>query len=138
MATLQCEIVTPERKVFSCEASFVVLPAAEGEMGVLPMHEPVVTTLNAGSARVTIDGEKEPTKFVVAGGYAQVESERVIILADRAMAVADIDATEVGATLAKLESRLEALKPEDDDYAFAQAELKWFELLRSQAPSKAH
>ena len=138
MATLQCEIVTPERKVFSCEASFIVLPAAEGEMGVLPMHEPVVTTLNAGSARVTVDCEKEPTKFVGAGGYAQVEYERVIILADRARAVADIDVNEVGAKLAKLEDSLEALKPEDDDYAFATAEMKWYELLKSQAPSKAH
>lgn len=137
MATLQCEIVTPERKVFSCEASFVVLPAAEGEMGVLPKHEPVVTTLNAGSARVTVDGETEPTKFVVAGGYAQVEAERVIILADRAIALSEVADIDLVSKLAKLEDRLASLKPEDDDYAFAKAEQEWYLLLKAQVPGKA-
>ena len=113
MATLQCEIVTPERKVYACDASFVVLPAAEGEMGVLPKHEPVVTTLNAGSARVTADGEKEPAKFVVAGGYAQVEGDKVIILANRAMAVTEIDVPAVTDELEEQKLRLNNMKPEE-------------------------
>lgn len=132
MATLQCEIVTPERKVLSCEATFVVLPAAEGEMGVLPKHEPVVTTLNAGSARVSIEGAKEPAKFVVAGGYAQVEADRVIILANRAMAVAEIDEEAVRAELDDFKATLEDLKPEDAAYAYTANEVAWNKLLLSQ------
>lgn len=129
MASLQCEIVTPERKVFSCEASFVVLPAAEGEMGVLPQHEPVVTTLNAGSARVTVDGETEPQKFVVEGGYAEVEADKVIILANHAIAVAEIDAEAVKADLNELQLSFDELKPEDAAYAYTQGEIEWNKLM---------
>lgn len=132
MASLQCEIVTPERKVFSCEASFVVLPAAEGEMGVLPKHEPVVTTLNAGSARVTVDGESAPTKFVVEGGYAQVEADKVIILANHAVAVADIDAEAVKSDLNELQLSFDDLKPEDASYAYTKGEIEWNKLMLSQ------
>lgn len=50
---LQCEIVTPESKLYSDEAHFVVIPASEGEMGIFAKHEPVVTTLKSGTVRVT-------------------------------------------------------------------------------------
>ncbi len=132
MAFLQCEIVTPERKVFSCEASFVVLPAAEGEMGVLPKHEPVVTTLNAGSARVTVEGTTEPTKFVVEGGYAQVQADKVIILANHAIAVSDIDAEAVKADLDELQLTFDELKPEDASYVFTAGEIEWHKLMLAQ------
>lgn len=132
MAFLQCEIVTPERKVFSCEASFVVLPAAEGEMGVLPKHEPVVTTLNAGSARVTVEGATEPTKFVVEGGYAQVQADKVIILANHAIAVSDIDAEAVKADLDELQLTFDELKPEDASYVFTAGEIEWHKLMLAQ------
>ena len=133
MASLQCEIVTPERKVFSCEASFVVLPAAEGEMGVLPKHEPVVTTLNAGSTRVTVDGATEPNKFVVEGGYAQVEADKVIILANHAIAVADIDVEAVKAELDELQLSFDELKPEDASYAYTEGEIAWNKLMLANA-----
>ena len=133
MASLQCEIVTPERKVFSCEASFVVLPAAEGEMGVLPKHEPVVTTLNAGSTRVTVDGANEPNKFVVEGGYAQVEADKVIILANHAIAVADIDVEAVKAELDELQLSFDELKPEDASYAYTEGEIAWNKLMLANA-----
>lgn len=129
---LQCEVVTPERKVFSSEAEFVVLPAAEGEMGVYPKHEPVVATLNAGSVRVTVEGAQEATKFVVAGGYAQVEAQRVIVLANRAQAVADIDHDAVAAELDELKGTLEDLKPDDASYAYTQGEIDWRKLLLAQ------
>ncbi len=132
MAFLQCEIVTPERKVFSCEASFVVLPAAEGEMGVLPMHEPVVTTLNAGSARVTVEGATEPTKFVVEGGYAQVEADKVIILANHAIALTEIDAEAVKADLDELQLTFDELKPGDASYVFTAGEIEWHKLMLAQ------
>ena len=129
---LQCEVVTPERKVFSSEAEFVVLPAAEGEMGVYPKHEPVVATLNAGSVRVTVEGAQEAIKFVVAGGYAQVEAQRVIVLANRAQAVADIDRDAVAAELDELKGTLEDLKPDDASYAYTQGEIDCRKLLLAQ------
>lgn len=132
MATIKCEIVTPESRLFSADAEFVVLPAAEGEMGVLPQHEPVVTTLNAGSARLTIEGSKEPLRYVVAGGYAQIDGEQVIILADRAIAVADIDADAVREQVAELRDKVDDLADDDPNKAYVTSELAWNELVLAQ------
>lgn len=132
MATIKCEIVTPESRLFAADATFVVLPAAEGEMGVLPSHEPVVTTLNAGSARLTVEGSTEPLRYVVAGGYAQVDGEQVIILADRAIAVGDIDAAAVKVQVDELEDKLASLADDDPNRAYAVSELAWNKLLLDQ------
>ena len=129
MATLQCEIVTPEKRLYAEAADFVVLPAAEGEMGVLPKHEPVVATLNAGSVRVTPEGAKEPIRYLVLGGYAQVDGEQVIVLADRAIAVDDIDKEACMAELEGLKAKLDGMADDDPNRAFIESEVKWNELL---------
>ncbi len=126
---LQCDIVTPESKYFSDEVEFVVLPAANGEMGVYQMHDPVVTTLNAGTVRVTAASSNTPVKFAVAGGYAQVEAERVIILADRACAIEGLNKEEIAAAKAALEAQLAGIAADDPQAAFVKSELAWNELL---------
>lgn len=125
MPTLQCVIVTPVRELYSGTATFVVLPAAEGEMGVYARHEPVVTTLNAGSVRVTEEGSKEPTKFIVDGGYAEVEHDKVTILADRAMAVRDANATQIRVEIDELKEKLDALPKDDPNVAYINSEIEW-------------
>ena len=133
MATLQCEIVTPERKLYSEEAGFVVLPGSAGEMGVLPGHAPTVTTLDAGrvDVRMALDA-KDGVRFLVAGGYAQVETDRVIILADRAIDVKEIDFDAAQAEAQSAKSRLAEMSDDDPNRAFAESEKKWNELLLSQ------
>ena len=132
MATLQCEIVTPERRLYAAEAGFVVLPGAEGEMGVLPQHAPTVTTLKSGCVKVTPDGSNEPVRFVVAGGYAQVDGKQVIVLADRATAVADIDFEAAAEQAEAANARLSALAQDDPNRAFAESEVEWINLLLAQ------
>jgi len=123
--TLTCEIVTPERKLFSSEASFVAVTTANGEMGILPMHAPVVSTLGYGEVRVKCDEQSDPETFAVGGGYVQVNpDDHVIVLANRAVKVADVDKDVVAQELEKLEAKL-AEKGED---SFLAGEVAWAKL----------
>lgn len=137
MAELQCEIVTLEAKLFSADVHFVVLPAAEGEMGILADHEPVVTTLNPGSVRVTAEEGAQPVSFIVDGGYAQIDGERVIVLAERAAAVEEIDATAINVKNDELREQLQDMADDDPNAAFLKSELHWNETLLKEHEERA-
>ena len=79
--TIRCEIVSQDHTVFSGDVDIVVLPGASGEMGILPKHAPVLTTLKYGIIKVRKNGKEE--LFSVAGGVAEVQPDIVTILADR-------------------------------------------------------
>jgi F-type H+-transporting ATPase subunit epsilon len=89
MAKLQLEIVTPEAKAFSEEVDMVVLPGVEGELGILPLHVPLMTQLLPGEVRIR-QGAKE-TDLVVGTGFVEVTPTRVSILTDMAMADSEVD-----------------------------------------------
>ena len=127
---LQCEIVTPESKLYSDEAHFVVIPASEGEMGIFAKHEPVVTTLKSGTVRVTESEGQEPVRYIVAGGYAQIEGDRVIVLA--AAALQELDETAIKVHIDDLKEKMADLKDDDPNRAFIEDEVKWNEVLLEQ------
>ncbi|MCO5222405.1 MAG: F0F1 ATP synthase subunit epsilon [Thermomicrobiales bacterium] len=90
MATLSVEIVTNERIVFSeTDVDLVSAPGSEGMMGILPTHAPLVTTLSAGELRVK-KGNTEQS-MVVFGGFMEVMPDKVIVLADVAEKIEEID-----------------------------------------------
>ncbi len=80
MAELNLEIVTPEKKVFDEAVDFVTIPTAAGEVGILPNHAPLISTLKPGILSYSTKGATE--KMVVAGGFVEVNSNKVSILAD--------------------------------------------------------
>jgi F-type H+-transporting ATPase subunit epsilon len=121
--TLLCEIVTPERILYHNEAQMVVAPAIDGEIGILPLHAPLVTVLKAGEIRVRVD-EHEVDWIAVSGGYLQVHEDKVIVLADRAELASRIDVERARAEKAAIEARIANL-PEKDESALA--DLKWYE-----------
>ncbi len=86
---IHCEIVSQDRTVFQGEADMVILPGAAGEMGVLPHHAPVLTTLKYGVVKVRRAGKEDI--FAVAGGVAEVQPDLVTVLADAAENVEEID-----------------------------------------------
>ncbi|MBI2759086.1 MAG: ATP synthase F1 subunit epsilon [Chloroflexi bacterium] len=86
---IRCEIVSQDRTVFQGDVDIVVLPGAGGEMGILPHHAPVLTTLKYGVVKIRRGGKEEV--FAVAGGVAEVQPEIVTILADAAENVEEID-----------------------------------------------
>jgi F-type H+-transporting ATPase subunit epsilon len=89
MAELHLELVSPERVLFSGEVDQVDLPGAEGDMGILPGHAPLVTTLRPGIVTIFRGGHSEP--IVVIGGFAEVSPQGLTVLADQAVARADFD-----------------------------------------------
>ena len=89
MAALHFEFVSPESVLFSGDVDQVDLPGAEGDMGILPGHAPLVTSLRPGIVTIFRDGKREPV--VVIGGFAEVSPTGLTILADRAVAHADFD-----------------------------------------------
>lgn len=118
--TLHIDIVSAERAIFSGLAEMVVAPLAEGEIGILPRHTPMLARLKPGEVRV-----KTPTEelsFYVSGGLLEVQPHIVTVLADTAARARDLD--EAAALKAKelAEATLRDHKT-DIDYARAQAEL---------------
>ncbi len=87
--TIKLDIVTAERVVFSDDVDMVVAPGQDGEMGILPHHAPLMTTLNAGQLIVRKDSEE--SVMAVGGGFMEVLPDRIIVLADTAERAEEID-----------------------------------------------
>ena len=111
--TIRCEIVSQDRTVFTGDVDIVVLPGAGGEMGVLPKHAPVLTTLKYGIVRVRKAGKEE--LFTVAGGVAEEQPDIVTILADAAENVEEIDEARADAARKRAEEALKKGLPADTD-----------------------
>ena len=103
MAKLILEIVTPEAKTFSGEVDMVVLPGVEGELGILPMHVPLMTQLLPGEVRI-LQGGKE-TDLVVGTGFVEVSQTHVSILTDMAMGDTEIDEQAAEEAMKRAEAR---------------------------------
>lgn len=105
---LTLEIVTPEARVYSDTIDTVVIPTAEGEIGVLPGHIPLLTQVEHGELRVTKGNDT--TFLAVSGGFAEVEGDRVHILAEHAITEEKIDESVVEAALKRAEAELASAK----------------------------
>ena len=114
--TIRCEIVSQDRTVFQDDVDIVVLPGAAGEMGILPNHAPVLTTLKYGIIKIRRKGKEE--LFAVAGGVAEVQPAIVTILADAAENIEDIDIVRAKAAKKRAEDALANLSPESDRDAY--------------------
>jgi F-type H+-transporting ATPase subunit epsilon len=97
MASLHFEFVSPERVLFSGEVDQVDLPGSEGDMGILPLHAPLVTTLRPGIVTIFNQGRRQPV--VVVGGFAEVSPAGLTILADWAVAREDFDMATLAAEI---------------------------------------
>jgi len=90
---LTLEIVTPEARVYSDTIETVVIPTVEGEIGILPGHIPLLTQVQAGELRVFKDGRME--LLAIGNGFAQVQGDRVSVLAESAITEEKIDVNAV-------------------------------------------
>ena len=90
MPVLKVDVVTAEERLYEGTAKFVVIPGTEGELGILPGHERLLTRLRPGTVRVTLENDEEVILFV-AGGFVDVQPEQVIVLADTAVRARDLD-----------------------------------------------
>ena len=104
--TLRLEIVTPERLVYEDDVDSVVCPGVEGELGVLPHHAPLLTTLGFGELRIRKGGQLD--YFAIAGGFLQVRPDKVVVMAETADMASEIDLQRALAAKAEAEKALEA------------------------------
>lgn len=102
--SLTLEIVTPEARVYSDTIDTVVIPTVQGEIGILPGHIPLVTQVEDGELRVTKNGQTE--WLAVGGGFAQVEGDRVRVLAEHAVTESTIDEKAVEAALKRAQEQM--------------------------------
>ena len=89
MPKIKFEIVTAERVVYSDEVDIVVAPGIQGQLGILPHHAPLMTTLQPGELLVR-KGTEEQSMFV-SGGFLEVRGDKVVVLADTAERAEEID-----------------------------------------------
>jgi len=110
---LTLKIVTPEKLTFSEEVDSVVLPAVEGEMGIMPMHIPLMTSIHPGELVISQGGKE--THLAVGEGFVEVTGTSVSVLTDMAVEETSIDEAKVQEALDRAQTRLKegALEGED-------------------------
>ncbi|GAC1320381.1 MAG: F0F1 ATP synthase subunit epsilon [Chloroflexota bacterium] len=104
MATIRLEVVTPERMVLEDDADIVVARGAEGDLGILHGHEPLITPLEIGELMYRKGSEEKI--LAVLGGFLEVRPDKVVVLADGAEAADDIDRQQADQERRDAESRL--------------------------------
>ena len=101
----QLEIVSPDRLLLSQPVDMAVIPAAEGEMGVLPGHSPMIVLLRGGT--ITLHENNQPTaRLYVSGGFAEITPDRVTVLADEAVPLAEVSRETAERRLAEAQQAL--------------------------------
>ncbi len=120
---IRCEIVSQDRMVWEGEADIVIVPGEAGQMGILPHHAPLLSTLKFGILTVRYQGQEE--NFTVAGGIVEIQPEIITVLADAAENVEEIDVSRAESARRRAEEFLKHGPPPDADaYLKMEAALK--------------
>ncbi len=120
--SVHCDIVSAEGEIFSGLVELLVAPAQQGEIGILPNHAPLLTSIEPGPIKITRQGGAEEAMFV-SGGFLEVQPDMITVLADTITRAEDIDME--AAEQAKEQAKKELLEgsADDTDYEMAAARL---------------
>jgi F-type H+-transporting ATPase subunit epsilon len=110
MATFDVSLVTPDGPVYEGEIEMLIVPGADGEIGVLARHAPLIAMLNAGSTRVHVKRETEVLEFATGPGFFKVEQDRALALVDDAVDARHVDDARAREQLEAARAELEALE----------------------------
>ena len=108
MATIKLEIVSPDKVVYTADINMLIVRSTAGELGILPKHAPMVTGLIPHAMRVKIDGTE--SLIAVAGGFMEVQPEKITVLASAAELPVEIDVLRAKKAYDRARERLEAFK----------------------------
>jgi len=117
-------IVTRERKIVETDAVEIVLPASDGEIGVLPGHTPLLASLRVGIVRYRETQGANPQSLVISWGFAEILPERVIVMAETARLPQEMDLTTAEAERTKLERELADLSSHDPQFLIVETRLE--------------
>ena len=121
MSSIKLDIVTAERMIYSEEVNMVVAPGVEGQLGILPHHTPLMTTLQAGELHIKKDDEE--IVLAISGGFIEVRPDRVIVLADSAERAEEIDIARAEEAKRRAEQKLATGQVAEFDTGIARAAL---------------
>ncbi|HRJ73397.1 MAG TPA: ATP synthase F1 subunit epsilon [Terrimicrobiaceae bacterium] len=122
MATLRLEIVTPESKTYSDDVDSVVIPGAEGELGILPQHAGLMTQLLPGELRISKNGQE--SRLAVGEGFVEVTGETVSVLTDMAVPEHDINESAAEEAVRRAEAAMKDEHLDAEGLAAVQASLQ--------------
>jgi F-type H+-transporting ATPase subunit epsilon len=122
MSSVRLDIVTAERVVYSEDVDMVIAPGIEGQLGILPHHTPLMTTLQSGELRVK-KGTDELC-LAISGGFLEVRPDKVVVLADAAERVEEIDVARAEEAKRRAQERLSEKQVSGADAARAEAALQ--------------
>lgn len=108
MATIKLEIVSPDRVVYAADIDMLIARSTGGEIGILPKHIPLVTGLQPHAMKIYVDGGEK--LFAVAGGFMEVEPEKITVLATAAEEPIDIDVNRAQRAYERAQERLKRLR----------------------------
>ena len=120
--SFQLTVVTRERRIIDVESDEVELPASDGEIGVLPGHTPLLTTLRVGTMRYRSGGEVH--RIVISWGFAEILPDRVIVLAERGVLPSEVDPAAAEAERIEAEKELAYLSSHDPEFAIVEGRLE--------------
>ena len=122
MAGIRLDIVTAEREVYAEDVDVVIAPGVEGQLGILPHHAPLMTTLQAGELRVRKGGEE--VSMAISGGFIEVRPDKVVVLADTAERAEEIDVARAEEAKQRARERLSEKQVIGADEARVEASLR--------------
>ena len=113
MDTIRCEVVTAEREIYADDVNEVLAPGAWGQLGILPQHAPLITSLSAGELTIRKQNE-EDLHIAIQGGFMEVRENKVTVLADTAERADEIDTARAEAARDRAEELLKESVSEED------------------------
>jgi len=115
MATFEVSLVTPDGSAFEGEVEMLIVPGADGEIGVLARHAPLVALLKAGSTRVHVRRNQDVREFATGPGFFKVEQDRALALVDHAVDVDEIDPARAQEQLQVAQAELARIEAGESD-----------------------
>jgi F-type H+-transporting ATPase subunit epsilon len=127
---LHFSLVSPAKELFSGEVDHVIAPGSDGEFGVLAHHAPFMTTLRNGVVRV-LEGDTVKMRIFVRGGFADITSAGLTILAEEARMLDDVNAEDVQAEMEATLLKIQSLDKDDSNRSMLQEHYDYLESLKA-------
>ena len=131
MATIKLEIVSPDRVVYAADIDMLIARSTGGEIGILPKHIPLVTGLQPHAMKIHVDGGEK--LFAVAGGFMEVEPEKITVLATAAEEPIDIDVNRAQRAYERAQERLQKLREDPEEASIIDEQRVILALKRAEA-----
>ena len=121
MATISFDLVSPEQLLFNDEVGMIIVPGKDGDIGVLPRHSKVLSSLRPGRVMVYGENKNLLKSFFVAGGFVEINPEKCIVLAEGVNEMSDLDKSSIQQQIQELESS--ASDSAKEELAIAQSKI---------------